>query len=97
MPIKLRRSSTPSAVPTNLEDGEIAVNVADAKIFWKDATGTIRSFQITFGTAAYRDEGAFAASSHSHAISEITGLQNALTDLQNRVAALEGKKTWQDF
>lgn len=43
MTVKIRRSSTPGAVPTagQLADGELAVNTADRRMFMKDATGTV--------------------------------------------------------
>ena len=45
-PIKLYRSSTPGAQPTagNLADGELAINIADGKLFYKDAGGAVAQF-----------------------------------------------------
>lgn len=40
--IQLKKSSTPSATPTNLANGELAINFADGKLFYKDSTGTIQ-------------------------------------------------------
>ena len=41
--IALKNSPTPSAVPSNLANGEIAINYADGKIFYKNVTGSIVS------------------------------------------------------
>lgn len=72
--ILLKRSSVAGAVPTSsqLALGEIAINTADGKIFIKDSNGSI----LTFSKAAD-----FAAAVHSHAISDVTGLQAALDAL----------------
>lgn len=44
--IKIKRTSTAGKAPTasNLTDGELALNIADGKLFYKDATGTVKSF-----------------------------------------------------
>lgn len=39
--IKLKRSSTPGAVPSSLEDGELAINRSDGILFWKNAADAI--------------------------------------------------------
>lgn len=41
------RTSTPGRIPTpgELEEGELFINVADAIVFTKDSTGTIRRFR----------------------------------------------------
>lgn len=44
--IKTKSSSTPGAVPSSLDDGELAINVADGRLFYKDQTGIIRELQI---------------------------------------------------
>lgn len=58
-PIQLYYSTTPSAVPTagNLQDGELAINITDGKVYYKDNTGTVRLLAsqgdlttISFGT-----------------------------------------------
>lgn len=41
--LKIKRSSTPGAVPSSLQDGELAINTADKLLFFKDSGGTIRS------------------------------------------------------
>lgn len=50
-PIQLYRSSTPGATPTagNLTDGELAINTADGKLFYKDSGGSV---QVIAGAAA---------------------------------------------
>lgn len=43
-PIQLYRTATPSAAPTagNLSDGELAINTADGKLFYKDSGGSVQ-------------------------------------------------------
>jgi hypothetical protein len=48
--IQLKKSSTPAASPSVLANGEIAINYADGKIFYKNATGQIVSFSASGGT-----------------------------------------------
>ena len=61
-PIQLKRSGTASATPSSLEHGELALNYADSKVFWKNASNTISSFTFQ----------AYALTSHTHAASDIT-------------------------
>ncbi len=61
-PIQLKRNGTAAATPSSLLHGEVALNYADGKLFWKDASNVIRSFTFQ----------AYAASSHTHAASDIT-------------------------
>jgi hypothetical protein len=62
VPIQLRRNGTAAATPSSLLHGEIALNYADGKVFWKDASNVIQSFTFQ----------AYALSSHTHAASDIT-------------------------
>ena len=39
--IKLKKSSLPNQAPTNLEYGELAINYADGKLFYKNSSNTI--------------------------------------------------------
>ena len=50
-PIQLYRSTTPSASPTagNLSDGELAINTADGKLFYKDSGGTVQTIATKAG------------------------------------------------
>ncbi len=61
-PIQLKRNGTAAATPSSLLHGEVALNYADGKLFWKDASNVIQSFTFQ----------AYAASSHAHAASDIT-------------------------
>lgn len=45
--IALKKSGTPSAIPSSLANGELAINFADGKLFYKAANGTI----VPFGTS----------------------------------------------
>ena len=47
--IALKKSATSSAVPTDLANGELAINYADGKLYYKHANGTIAVFSS--GTA----------------------------------------------
>lgn len=42
-PVQLYRSTTPGATPVagNLADGELAINTADEKLFFKNSSGTV--------------------------------------------------------
>ena len=39
--ISLKKSNVPSAIPTNLANGEIAINYADGKLYYKNTAGQI--------------------------------------------------------
>ena len=49
--IALKKSSTPSATPTSLANGELAINFSDGKLFYKHANGTILPFNTQGGNA----------------------------------------------
>lgn len=42
--IALKKSATPSATPSSLANGELAINYADGKLYYKNANGTIVAF-----------------------------------------------------
>jgi hypothetical protein len=48
-PIQLYRSATPGATPSagNLTDGELAVNTADEKLFFKNSSGSVVSMAVS--------------------------------------------------
>lgn len=51
--IQLRKSSTPSSVPADLANGELAINFADGKLFYKNTAGYIAEISgggNSFGT-----------------------------------------------
>ncbi len=78
----LKYSSTAGVVPTSAELPlrQIALNTADGKLFIKKNDGTILSFE----SAA-----AFARAVHTHVISDVTGLQDALDTLTTAAAAAQ--------
>ena len=49
--IRLKKSAIPSEVPTSLANGELAINYADGKLFYKHANGTILPFNTQGGNA----------------------------------------------
>lgn len=40
--IQLKKSGTPSSIPVSLANGELAINYADGKLFYKDSNGNIQ-------------------------------------------------------
>ena len=50
--IQLKKSATPTAVPSNLANGELAINYADGKLFYKAANGTIAAISGAGGSGA---------------------------------------------
>lgn len=51
-PIQLYYSTTASAVPvnTNLTNGELAINITDGKLYYKDNTGTVKLLASNAGS-----------------------------------------------
>ena len=49
--IKVKNSGVQSNVPASLEHGEIAINYADKKLFYKDSTNTIVDFSLSSNIA----------------------------------------------
>jgi hypothetical protein len=73
-PISLYYSTTASAVPvnTNLINGELAINITDGKLYYKDNTGTVKVLAGSGGAGVvagsntqiqFNNSGAFGASS----------------------------------
>lgn len=50
--IALKKSGTPSSVPTSLANGELAINYADGKLYYKAANGSILSISGSGGGGA---------------------------------------------
>lgn len=63
---------------------ELALNTADGRIFLKKSDGSVLTF---------KDASAFATAVHTHAISDIVGLQTELNDLSDAVAAAQSAAT----
>jgi len=51
--IALKKSATPSATPTNLANGELAINYADGKLYYKHANGSIAEISGSGGGNAF--------------------------------------------
>jgi len=47
--IQIKKSATPAATPSSLANGELAINYADGKLFYKAANGTIVEFSTSDG------------------------------------------------
>jgi hypothetical protein len=45
-PIKIKRSNSGGVVPATLVDGEIAINQADKKLFYRDSSAVVQSFSL---------------------------------------------------
>lgn len=65
MTTRIRRSGTPSATPSSLLHGELALNYADGKLFWKDASNVIQSFAFQAEVVQYATTALFPASGSS--------------------------------
>lgn len=59
--VLLKRSGTANSAPTSLSHGELAINYADGKVYWKNSSNTISSF--TFAS--------YAAATHSHTMTDL--------------------------
>lgn len=57
----LKRSGTASSAPTSLAHGELAINYADGKVFWKNSSNTISSFTLADEVLEYATTGDFPA------------------------------------
>ena len=55
--IKIKRSGTSSQTPSSLEHGELALNYADGKLFYKDATDTITELSTGGGAGGLDSAG----------------------------------------
>lgn len=82
-PIQLYRSSTPSNAPSsgNLADGELAINTADGKLFYKDSGGSV---QVIATKAGASGDVVGPASSTDNAVAIFDGTTGKL--LKNSVA-----------
>ena len=49
--IALKKSATPAATPSTLANGELAINYADGKLFYKHANGSIVAFNTSGGNS----------------------------------------------
>lgn len=51
--IQLKKSATPASVPSSLANGELAINFADGKLYYKAANGTIAAISGSGGGSSY--------------------------------------------
>jgi hypothetical protein len=98
MKIKIKRSNTAGAVPSAvvLEEGELAANLADKKIFSKDSSGNVVvladvNAAATSETAAAASATA-AASSATNAAASATAAASSATDSASSAADAESAK-----
>jgi hypothetical protein len=50
--VRILRSTTPGAVPASLVSGQLAINEADAKLFYRNGSGVVTEFTGGGGSAA---------------------------------------------
>jgi hypothetical protein len=80
-PIKLYSSTTPAAAPTagNLEQGELAINTSDGKLFYEDSSGVVQVIATKDTAAGTFSSAVINANSTSDALRITqTGTGNAL-------------------
>jgi hypothetical protein len=84
--LQIKHSTSTGNAPLSLADGELAINQADALLFWKDDGGTIQSTPLDAIAGAagpnlsvqYNDSGGFAGSSRVSI--QTQGFENVLGD-----------------
>lgn len=74
--IQIRYSTTAGNTPTGLADGQLAINIADAVLFWIDNNGVRQSFNFTSPLVATM--GASDSSTHAASTAFVQGLLAAL-------------------
>jgi hypothetical protein len=84
--LRIKRSGTPAAAPSSLELGEIAINYADGKVFWKNSSGTISSFSFSH-----------AASHGAAGADPVTIATSQISDLAAGANAAARMYLWQTF
>jgi hypothetical protein len=98
--IKLLRSTVAGRVPATLESGQIAINEADGILFFRDGSGTVRSFNFinpTGPTVAAADNSTRLATTafvKAAITAVINGAPGALDTLQELAAALGNDATF---
>jgi hypothetical protein len=73
--IQLKYSSTPSSTPSSLANGELAINYADGKLYYKNLTGQI----VSFSSAAVANVLSFATVNASGSLITATATNSILT------------------
>lgn len=61
-PPRLKRSNTPGAAPASLEDGEVAINQSDGRLYYRTAVGGVATFAPGTHKSAHAIGGADALS-----------------------------------
>jgi hypothetical protein len=73
--IQLKYSSTPSSTPSSLANGELAINYADGKLYYKNLTGQI----VSFSSAAVANVLSFATINANGSLITATATNSILT------------------
>ena len=73
--IQLKYSSTPSSIPPSLANGELAINYADGKLYYKNLTGQI----VSFSSAAVANVLSFATVNANGSLITATATNSILT------------------
>ena len=84
--IQLKYSSTPSSVPTNLANGELAINYTDGKLYCKNLTGQIVSFSSaevanTLSFSTINANGSLVTATATNSDRKSTRLNSSHTDI----------------
>jgi len=73
--VKIKRSGSASQAPSSLEEGEIALNYADGKLFWKNVSNSIVGSKLVTGISGTANQVVVTESAGSFTVS----LSNSVT------------------
>ena len=80
-PISLYHSTTASAAPTagNLDDGELAINIADEKLYFKNSGGNVRLLTSSYRVTSVTTGATITPTSDSSDLYQVTALDQSTT------------------
>ena len=73
--VKIKRSGSASQAPSSLEEGEIALNYADGKLFWKNVSNSIVGSKLITAISGTANQVVVSESTGSFTVS----LSNSVT------------------
>jgi hypothetical protein len=77
--VKIKRSGSSSQAPSSLEEGEIALNYADGKLFWKNVSNSIVASKLVTNISGTANQTVVSESTGSFTVS----LSNSVTISDN--------------
>jgi hypothetical protein len=86
--ILIKRSETPSSTPSTLNKGELAINIADGRLFYGDNLGNVKEF--TAGGFPYTGSAIITGSLTVIGNTQITGSLN----VSSITGSLQGTSSW---